>query len=322
MRALHFVSQNQPLSQTELPAPSPADGQVTVILRAAAFNRRDYWIMKGMYPNVEYPVVPGGDGVGVLDGREVIIDAGIGWGNDERVQDKSFYLIGSPGQGSFAQQLCIPESNVYDKPEHLTFIQAAALPIAGVTAYRALFSRGKLETGEKVLVTGAGGGVALMAVQFALAAGAHVYVTSGSDEKIAAAMDLGARGGVNYRSNDWPAQLKALAGGFDMVIDSAGGDGFSNLLKICYPAARIVVYGGSHGYINKLSPQIMFWRQISILGTSMGSPKDFQDMLNFVTEHRIKPVIDSVYTFDNAQQAIDKLAKGAQFGKLVLKIPV
>jgi NADPH:quinone reductase-like Zn-dependent oxidoreductase len=211
---------------------------------------------------------------------------------------------------------------VYDIPEHLNFTEAAALPVAGVTAYRALYVRGAVEPGNRILITGTGGGVALLAVQFAIASGHEVYVTSGSDEKIQAAMKLGAVGGVNYKSDDWAKSLRKQAGGFDVIVDSAGGAAFGQLPKLCNPGGRIVIYGGSLGHIEKLSPQVIFWRQISVLGTSMGSPNDFSNMINFVDEHKIKPVIDSMYDFEQANEALARLAAGDQFGKVTLSIPV
>jgi len=321
MFALQFKAKGTPLVKSEIPEPKPARGEVSVRLAAAAYNRRDFWIQQGLYPNVQYPVIPGGDAAGTVDGREVVIDAGIGWGTNRRVQSDGYYLIGSPGQGTFAQHICVPEENIYNKPPHLTLTEAAALPVAGVTAYRALIYRGQASPGERLLVTGAGGGVALTAVQFGLAHGMEVFVTSGSDEKITRAKELGASGGANYKGQEWEKALKSQAGGFDVIIDSAGGDGFSKLLKLCNPAARIVSYGGSLGKVNGLSPQHLFWRQISIHGTSMGSPEDFSEMLAFVEKHKIKPVIDSTYSFENANEGIDVLSKGTQFGKLILEIP-
>ena len=318
MRVLQFMEQGGPLIQGESASPTPTGGQVIVRLHAAAFNRRDYWIQQGKYPGVEYPVIPGADGAGSVGTRRVLIDAGIGWGADENVQAKVYYLIGTPGQGTFAEEISVPGTNVYDIPDHLSYEEAACLPVAGVTAYRALFTRASAKRGEKLLVTGVGGGVALMAVQMGIAAGLEVYVTSGSDEKIARAKELGARGGANYRSEDWGKQLRAETGGFDIVIDSAGGRPFAVLPKLCKPGGRIAIYGGSLGRIEGLSPQIIFWRQITILGTSMGSPEDFKAMLAFISEHKVKPVIDGVYSLDQANEALDRLAAGDQFGKLVI----
>jgi len=321
MQALQFTSLKSDLKNVRVDIPVCHNGEVLIELKAAAFNRRDYWIQQGMYPGIEFPLIPGSDGAGVLNGEDVIIDAGIGWGPSEKAQAAGFHLLGSPTQGTFAQSICVPESNVYKMPMHLSYEEGACLPVAGVTAYRALFTRGEARPGERILIVGAGGGVALMAAQFASAHEMEVYVTSGSNEKIQSAIDLGAQGGVNYHDADWPKQLKAMSGGFDVIIDSAGGEAFAHLPKLCNAGGRIVIYGGSLGYIDNLSPQIIFWRQISILGTSMGSPADFKAMLEFVRKHKILPVIDSINSFENANEVLERLASSNQFGKIVLKIP-
>lgn len=321
MQSLQFTSLKSELKSVRVDKPVCQSSEVLIELRAAAFNRRDYWIQQGMYPGVAFPLIPGSDGSGTSNEENVIIDAGIGWGSSERAQADGFHLLGSPTQGTFAQSICVPESNVYRMPEHLSYEEAACLPVAGVTAYRALFVRGEAVPGERILIVGAGGGVALMAAQFTIAHKMEVYVTSGSDEKIQTAIDLGAQGGVNYHDVDWLEKLKKMSGGFDLIIDSAGGKQFAQLPKLCNAGGRIVIYGGSLGYIDKLSPQIIFWRQISILGTSMGSPKDFKAMLNFVTDHKIIPMIDSIVQFDKANEALTRLASNKQFGKIVLSIP-
>jgi zinc-binding alcohol dehydrogenase/oxidoreductase len=157
-------------------------------------------------------------------------------------------------------------------------------------------------------------------LQFALVAGAKVWVSSGSDEKIARAVELGANGGANYHNEDWDKSLKRQAGGFDVVIDSAGGDGFSVLPGLCNPGARIGIYGGSMGKVNGLSPQPVFWKQISILGSTMGTNAEFKKMVQFVAAHGIRPVVDSIFDLAEGHAAMARMDKGEQFGKVVLKI--
>jgi NADPH:quinone reductase-like Zn-dependent oxidoreductase len=177
-----------------------------------------------------------------------------------------------------------------------------------------------LRRGEKVLITGIGGGVALTALQLAAAAGAAVFVTSSSNEKIQKALRMGAKGGENYREEGWDKRLKQATGGFDVIVDSAAGDGFAAFPGLCNPGARIGVYGGSLGKINGLSMQPVFWKQISILGSTMGSPREFGAMLNFVRQHQIVPVVDSVFPLPEGNAALEKMAKGEQFGKIVLSM--
>ncbi|MCC6458886.1 MAG: zinc-binding dehydrogenase [Saprospiraceae bacterium] len=320
MKALVLHTLHQDLDFTDIPTPVPRAGEVLVRLRAAALNRRDWWITQGQYSKIQLPVILGSDGVGEYRGKAVLINPALDWGSDPRAQGKEFRVLGLPDDGTFAEFIRIPRANLAPKPEHLNWEQAAALPLAGLTAYRTLFSRCRLQAGEQVLITGVGGGVALMAMQFALAAGAKVWVSSGDPLKLEKAVALGAQGGANYREADWDKSLKAESGGFDVVIDSAGGDGFAPLLNLCKPGARIGVYGGSLGKINGLSPQILFWKQISILGSTMGTPAEFRRMLAFVTRHRIVPVVDSVFALADGNAALARIAGGEQLGKIVLQI--
>ena len=170
-----------------------------------------------------------------------------------------------------------------------------------------------------MLVTGVGGGAALFALQFAVAAGAEVWVTSGSAEKIARAQKLGARGGVNYRDAGWGPALQKEAGGlFDVIVDSAGGDGFASLIELTRPGGRIVFFGATTGNPPGLDLRKCFFRQINLLGTTMGSPQDFAGMTRFVETHRLTPVVDLVFPLDDTESALRHMEAGTQFGKLVL----
>ena len=222
MKALLFTGVKEPLVYTDVNLPEYDDTFGVVQLNAAALNRRDYWITLGLYPNLRFPSVLGSDGCGVYEGEEVVINPSIHWGNDPRFYSDDYYILGMEEYGTFAEQVAVRKKNIYPKPAHLTAEQAAALPLAGLTAYRVLFSRCQAKAGEKVLISGVGGGVALLACQFAIAIGADVYVTSGSEEKIEKAIALGAKGGMNYKDPDAMKILQKAIGGFDVVIDSAG----------------------------------------------------------------------------------------------------
>ena len=213
----------------------------------------------------------------------------------------------------------MPSQNVFPKPDHLSFFESAALPLAGLTAYRSLFHKGEIVAGKKVLISGIGGGVALFALQFAIAAGAEVYVSSSSTEKINKAIALGAKEGVLYTEAKWSKSLVQISGGIDLVIDGAGGGSFNEVLKACNPGAIISIYGGTAGTI-QCSPQMLFWKQIQVKGTTMGSPMDFQNMLNFVNKHQIVPIIDSVHKLNDVNQAFQRMHKGEQFGKIVINL--
>ncbi len=296
------------------------DGEVLVQVKAAALNHRDVWITKGMYPGLQFPCVLGSDVAGLHEERAVVINPSFSWGDNPAVQDMSYNILGLPRAGGFAEYVSVPESHLFDKPTHLTWAQAAALPLAGLTAYRALFSRANLKSGEKVLISGIGGGVALFAFQFALAAGAEVYVTSSSEEKIAKAIALGAKGGANYKDEGWHKKFVQQHDGADVIIDSAGGEGFKSLIFVANPGARIAIYGGTRGKIPAISPQILFWKQLSILGSTMGHAAEFSDMVDFVAKHKIVPVIDSEFPIENAGAAFERMDKGLQFGKIVLRV--
>ncbi|MEQ1746123.1 MAG: zinc-binding dehydrogenase [Saprospiraceae bacterium] len=321
MKALVLHELNQPLVFQEIETPNTEGDLALIRVHAAALNRRDWWITQGQYSKIQLPVILGSDGAGTdTSGRAVVLYPALDWGDNPAAQEKNFRVLGLPENGTMAEWIAIPTANLAPMPEHLTWEQAAALPLAGLTAYRTLFSRCGLRAGERVLITGVGGGVALMAMQFALAKGAEVFVTSGNDGKIEKAVRMGAAGGANYKAGDWDKALKALAGGFDVVVDSAGGDGFALLPALCNPGARIGIYGGSLGKINGLSPQILFWKQISILGSTMGTMEEFGQMLAFVCQHRIVPVVDSVFPLADGNAALAHIASGEQFGKVVLAV--
>jgi zinc-binding alcohol dehydrogenase/oxidoreductase len=332
MRAARLDAVHEPLRLQEVPLPEPGPGEVRVRLRAAALNHRDVWVQQGKYPGMHLPVTPGSDGAGTVEalgpgvdaawlGRAVLINPGQDWGEDPRFYQKGFTILGMPHDGTFAECVVVRAAYLHDKPAHLSFAEAAALPLGGLTAWRALFSRARLRPGERILISGVGGGVALQGLQFALALGADVWVTSGSDEKIERARALGARGGANYRQERWEKALVAQAGGgFDVILDSAGGEGFAALIEAAAPGGRIVFYGGTRGPITHVAPAKVFFKQLDLLGTTMGTPDEFAAMLRFVNEHRIRPVMDRTFPLEDAEAALRHLAAGAQFGKLILDV--
>jgi NADPH:quinone reductase-like Zn-dependent oxidoreductase len=329
MQAAVLDGPNLPPAVREVEEPHLVAGEVLVHLRAAALNHRDVWIQQGKYAGLKYPITPGSDGAGVVSavgpgvdaawvGREVIINPGSDWGEDPRAQSANFTILGLPRDGTFAERVAVPASQLQPKPEHLDWPAAAALPLAGLTAYRAVFSRGGLAEGETVLITGIGAGTALFALQFAVAAGARVFVTSSSEEKIARACELGAQGGVNYRDSNWTEELAKKAGKFDLIIDSAVGPGFNGLVDIAKPGGRIVFFGATAGAVPELNPRPIFWKQLSILGTTMGSPEDFAAMVQFASIRELRPVISHTFPLAEAVEAFSLMERGGQFGKIVL----
>jgi zinc-binding alcohol dehydrogenase/oxidoreductase len=331
MKALLLEGKDQPLQLKNVNDPLLKAGMVQVRIKAAALNHRDLWISKGQYAGIAYPIILGSDGAGTvvkigkdvpttyLD-QQVIINPSFNWGEEEAAQGKEFRILGLPDNGTLAELVNVPMEQVHAMPAHLTFAQAAALPLAGLTAYRALLTRACTRGAEKVLVTGIGGGVALFALQFAIKLGCEVWVTTGTEAKLRRAIAMGATGGGNYRELGWAKKMREEAGNFDVIIDGAGGAGFADLVDLAASGGRIVIYGGTAGNIENVSPQKIFWKQLSILGCTMGSPSDFHNMLRFINTHQIVPVIDEIFPFEEADQAFAKMAAGTQVGKLVIEI--
>jgi len=318
MKANVFTEINQPLVYKEVDLPEVGPDMAIVELKASALNRRDWWITQGLYPGIVTPTVLGSDGCGIYDGREVVISPNINWGNDQRFPSPEYDIIGLKEYGTFAESMVVRKSAIYDKPAHLTIHQAAALPLGGLTAYRVLMTRCQAKKDQNILISGIGGGVALFAFQFAVAIGANVYVTSSSEEKIEKAIAMGAKGGADYTSRKSLRKLGRDTGGFEVIIDSAGGDGFPQLVKLCKKGAQIGIYGGTRGNINGIIPATVFFKQLSIHGSTMGSDEEFEAMLGLVNEHKIVPVVDRVLPLSDCQKALDMMESSPQFGKIVL----
>ncbi len=329
MKASFFTRPGAPLEIREIKKPKPIKDQVLVRLHNAALNHRDLWIQKEQrFPD---GIVLGSDGSGVIEdvgedadplliGMEVIINPSLNWGDNPIVQGNSFKILGVPDAGTFSDYVVVSKKQVFEKPEHLSFAEAAAVPLSALTAYRALFSKARLRTKEKVLITGIGGGAALWVFQFAVAYQARVYVTSGSDEKLSKAKELGAAGGFNYKDPEWTKQALKESGGFDIVIDSAGGAQFSDLLELMVPGGRIAIFGRTAGDIPNLPTRLLYWKQISIHGTTMGTRDEFLSIIDFIESRNLKPIIDKVYPFNQSNEAMQRMEQGNQFGKIVLNI--
>jgi zinc-binding alcohol dehydrogenase/oxidoreductase len=334
MQALQLDAINQPVALRDVPTPTPGPGEILVKLYAAALNHRDVFIQQGKYAGIKLPCTLGADGAGEVAahgpdvpadapavGARVLINPGLRWGDNLRAQAREFVVLGMPDPGTFAEYITLPAQYIRPLPAHLSFAEGAALPLAGLTAYRAAFTRAQVQPGERVLVTGVGGGVAITAVQLCVARGAEVWVTSSSQEKIDRAKAAGAKGGISYNAENWVKTLTQQAGGaFDVIIDSAGGAAFGALLDAAAQGGRIVFFGGTLGNITDIPPAKVFWKQLSLLGSTMGNAQDFEDMLALVVEKKIVPVVDEVFPLANGEAALRHLEAGAQFGKVVLEI--
>jgi len=314
------VHEGGALVYEEVDDPTPGPDEVLVELKAAGVNRRDLLVAGGVYP-FPLPLVPGSDGAGVRrdTGEEVVLLPAVGWGDREDAPGDDFEFFGGPRDGTYAELVAAPAEALYPKPAAFTWEEAAAFPLAALTAYRALFVRGDLQAGETVLVLGAASGVSTFAVQLALQGGARVLVTSSSDAKIERAKQLGADGGVNYATtDDWPAAAREL-GPIDLVLDSVGST-WQQSLDCVRKGGRVVVFGGTGGTETTLQVRPFYFAQQSLHGTQLGSPDDFASLLRALDNAAWRPVIDSVRPLAEAEAALARMQAGEHFGKLVLGI--
>jgi zinc-binding alcohol dehydrogenase/oxidoreductase len=305
--------------------PHPGPDEVVVELRAAAVNRRDLLVRNPPGPAYRFPLplVPGSDGAGISrdTGEEVVIYPGLGWGDRDDAAGPAWRILGGPDDGTYAELVKVPRENVFPKPARFSWQEAAAFPLAALTAFRALFTVGRLRRDETVLVLGAGSGVSTFAVMLVAQHGARVLVTSSNEDKLARAREIGANAGVLYTDVDWPAEVRSLTGGrgVDVVLDSVGAT-WAESLRCLRRGGRLVVFGGTGGTTAELDVRNVYLNWLSILGTTMGSGKDFAALLRMVDEGRLSPAIDSVRPLADMGAAHDRIQSGRHFGKLVLSI--
>jgi NADPH:quinone reductase-like Zn-dependent oxidoreductase len=320
-----LVKEGGGLSYERFDDPVAGPGEVVVELKTAALNRRDLLLRNPPGPAYQFPlpIVPGSDGAGTRrdTGEEVVVYPGLHWGDREDAAGPQWEILGGPSHGTYAELVKVPEENVFPKPARFSWEEAAAFPLAGLTAYRVLFGVGELKAGETVLVLGAGSGVSTFAVQLAAQAGARVLVTSSSQEKIARARELGAESGVLYAQEGWTQEVRELTGGggVDVVIDSIGTT-WNESVATLRKGGRAVVFGGTGGPKVELDVRQVYLNWLSIRGTTMGSPRDFAGLLEAVERGSWAPTIDSVRPLADAEAAQDRLAAGEHFGKLVLTV--
>jgi zinc-binding alcohol dehydrogenase/oxidoreductase len=334
MRAWRLLEFGDPplIELQDVPDPSPAEGEVVVDLRAAALNRRDAWV----WSTRDYcplPVTLGSDGAGIVSavgpgvegvkpGDEVIFDPTLNWGDAEECPSDSFDILGAPRDGTFAERVAVPAANLLPKPGRLSWAEAASLNLAGLTAWRAVVSCAEARAGSSLLVTGAGGGVSTFAIQIAVARGARVVVTSSSQAKIDRAIELGALGGVSYLEARWPDRVRELCGApLDAAVDGYGGPAWEGALAALRPGGRLVSFGDTSGPTTTLTTAAVYWRWRRVLGTSMGSPREYRALVAHVAAADWRPVIDGVFAFKSLPAALGRLRARERFGKVVVRIP-
>jgi NADPH:quinone reductase-like Zn-dependent oxidoreductase len=310
----------------EAPDPEPGPGEVLVRLRASALNHLDVWIRKGL-PSVPKPRILGADGAGVVEalgegvsglepGERVVINPGIEAGGGR------IHVIGEHGDGTNAELIAVPATNVHPIPGSLSFEEAAAFPLVFETAYRMLVTRAGLREGEWVLAWGVGGGVSTAALAIAKALGARVLVTSSSDAKLERARELGADATVNHATGDVKAAVQEATDGdgIDVVVENVGEATWATSLQVAAPGGRITVCGATSGPNPPAALHRIWWKQLSILGSTMGTGEDFSGAYELVTSGRARPVVDSVLPLEEIRAAHERLEAGAQLGKIVLTI--
>jgi zinc-binding alcohol dehydrogenase/oxidoreductase len=305
----------------EFSAPAERQGWVTVALRASALNWHDVLVRQGRYGS-PLPHIIGADGAGVRTdtGESVVVLPSLSWGDRDDAPGSDWEILGDHTPGTYAELVSVPADCVAPKPAGLSWAEAAALPLVGVTTYRALFVRGRLHSGESMLVVGAGGGIATMAISLAVAAGAAITVTSSSSDTIERAVSAGARGGVLHSETDWPERARALSpneAGFDLVLDPVGR--WSESVRALRPGGRLVVLGANAAQTAPMDIRSFYFGQFDLLGTTMGSNRDFAGLLNMIDRCSVRPpVIDREFPLDRAAEAHEYLEQGRTFGKCVL----
>lgn len=311
------------LQPSDHPDPEPRAGWTSVRLRAAALNWHDVLVRQGRYGS-PLPHVLGADGAGIDErtGDEVVIIPSLAWGDNQAAPGPAWEILGDNRPGTYAERVQVPIDCLAPKPPGWSWAEAAALPLVGLTTYRALISRAGLRPGESLLVLGAGGGVATTAVILGHALGCHVVVTSSSDDKIARSRELGAADGVRYDAADWVDQARhASQGGhgYDVVLDSVGT--WSDSVAALRPGGRLVVVGASRATEAVLDTRNFYFGQYSVLGTTMGSPADFAGLLRLLDERSVRPpMLSRTFPLDNAASAHKFLESGSGFGKVTLEI--
>jgi len=338
--AIHRHGGPDELRLDELPKPVAGRGEVTVKLSAASLNHLDIWVRNGI-PGLKltFPHVMGSDGSGtieevgeggegLLSGDRVLIDPGISCGQcefcmkGEQSQCVTFHLLGEHIHGTFADYVVVPRENVYPIPPHLSFEEAAALPLIFLTAWRMLVTRAKLKAGEDILVIGIGGGVAGAVLQLSLAMGARVIATSGGPKKVERALEMGAFHAFDHHERDIADEVRRITNqhGVDVCVETVGTATWQKSLQSLAKGGRLVTCGATSGPLGETDIRRIFWNQLTILGSTMGNRSDVIEMLQFVEKKNLKPIIDSTYPLEEVREAHERMIHGEQFGKLVLKI--
>ncbi len=342
MKAVGFHQHGdiEQLEILDLPVPEPGPGEALIEVKAVALNHLDLWVLGGLPGlHLEMPHIGGsdiagliaglGEGVsGLTIGQRVVVDPGLSCGECEwcrRGQDsmcQDFGIIGEHTRGGMAEYAVVPARNVLPIPDHISFTDAAAVPLVFGTAWRALITQGQLRAGEDIVILGASGGVATAAIQIAKLAGARVYAVTSTPEKVEKARALGADWVINRQEESWSKAIYEATNkrGVDLVLENVGAATWFDSLRTATKGGRIVTYGATTGPRPETHLGLIFWKQLKIIGSTMAARQEFIDVMNLVWQGRLKPVVDRVYPMAEAPAAYRRLAAGEQFGKIVIEI--
>ncbi len=340
MKAAVFHEHGGPevIRTEELPIPEPGPGQVRVRVRASSLNHLDLWVRRGLPIEIPIPHIGGSDIAGEVDatgegaegvprGARVVADPSLDWAWYEGVRrgadlpNPHFRVIGEHTQGGFAEYALVPADNLLQLPDHVAFETAAAASLVSVTAWRALMGRAQLRPGERVLITGGSGGVSTAAIQMARNAGARIFVLTSGEESCRRVGELGADVALDRSSGDPRELIREATGsrGVDVVLDSVGEVLMGTLIRALAPGGRLVTYGATTGPKPKVDLRHVFWKQLSILGTTMGSPREFREAMEQVFLGHVQPVIHSTVGLEGVAGAHELLEEGGVFGKIVVR---
>lgn len=341
MQAIRFHAHGGPdvLRMETVPDPGPGPGEILIRVRAASVNRLDLFVRQGM-PGVRIPLprIPGADAAGEVEalgagvsgprpGDRVTLNPGFACGTCESCAGGrgslclTYHLLGEHGDGSYAEKVVAPARNVHPIPPDISFEEAAAFPLVGLTAWSMLVTKARVQPGEDVLIVGAGAGVGVMAIQIAKLCGARVFATAGTDGKLAKCKALGADLLVNHAKGPFDGAIRVLTNkrGVDVVVDYVGKETWQSSLKSLVRGGRLVTCGATTGFDPVEDLRQIFYRQLTIHGSTMGSAKEFSDMMRCVAAGKLRSVVDSVLPLSQAAEAHRRLEAREVFGKLILK---
>lgn len=337
MKAAVFAEHGGPevLTLEDLPTPEPGPGEVRIRVRAAAMNHLDLWVRRGLPIDITMPHIGGSDlsgdvdavgpGVEVAIGTRVAVDPSLGYEwYDRKAGDppveQPYRLIGEHTQGGFAEYAVVPAANLLELPDSADYETAAAAGLVAVTAWHALVGRAGLQAGETLLVTGGSGGVSTIAIQIGRHLGAKVFTVTSGDENVERARKLGADVAYDRRKVDFATELWADTNkrGVDVVLDSVGEDIWPSLMRSLATYGRLVSYGGTTGHRARINIPQLFWRQVTVMGSTMGTPAEFREVMALVFDGTLVPPIHAVMPLENIREAHELLEAGGVFGKIVI----